>query len=267
MKSERAFGSIPIPIRSSKPRSKGLTMIFDFGTPLIYQEDILQASGDYIDMAKVVTGLSAIMPKEYLKRKIKLYRKYEVDIWPGGMFLEIALTQDKAEQYFKDAKEVGFNAIEISDNEVTIPMEEKIRLIEVAAKDYGFKVIGEVGRKEFGATSPRAMITDIKKCLDAGAWKVCIEALEIFSEKLETSLIDEVTSAIPHENLLFEMPGLMFHGVHQFDVMEIKSWLINKFGPEVNIANIYCEEVAALEAMRRGIHVGTFGKIGAYHIK
>ncbi len=264
MSKERAYSFVSVPVRPPKPREKGLTMVLDFAEPLGDQEDILQAVGEYIDMAKIAAFISTLLPKDYLKKKIELYQKYDVVTWPGGMFLETALMQDKSEEYFKETKELGYDALEVSDNIVTIPMEEKTRLIEVAAKDYDFKVVAEIGKKEFGATSAQAMIAEINRCFDAGAWKVILEAKEFFSEKLETTVVDAIYSVIPAEKILFELPDLMFHGVHEYDQREVIAWLINKFGPDVNIANVRTWQIIHVEEDRNGLSPYIFGTIGVY---
>ena len=255
----RAFRSIKIPTRSRKPRDKGITMVIDKGIGLRAQNDLIESGGEFMDLAKIVTCLSGIYPEDHLRRKIELYQDHQIDVFPGGMFLELAIMQGKTKEYLEDAKQAGYKTIEVSDNIVEITPEEKSHLISTAADEYGFKILGEVGKK-YASTSPQAIIKDIQNCLNAGAWRIFIEAMELFTEELNTELVDEITQTVPKEKLIIELPLLEYQGVHRYDINKIESWLITNLGPEVNIANVDLDNLLTLEQLRRGLFPGTFSK-------
>ena len=48
--SEKAFEFLPMPERSAKPRSAGLTVVIDTGLGYRYTEDLLEICADYIDL-------------------------------------------------------------------------------------------------------------------------------------------------------------------------------------------------------------------------
>ena len=48
-----AFTSIPVPERQAKPRTRGLSMMIDWGMGLGRQADTLDSAGLYIDNAKI----------------------------------------------------------------------------------------------------------------------------------------------------------------------------------------------------------------------
>lgn len=255
----RAFRSIKIPTRSMKPRDKGITMVIDKGIGLEAQSDLIESAGEFIDLAKIVTCLSGIYPEDHLRKKIELYQEHQIDVFPGGMFLELAIMQGKTREYLEDAEQAGYKTVEVSDNIVEITSEEKSHIISLAADEYNFKILGEVGKK-YASTSPQSIIQDIQNCLDAGAWRIFVEAMELFTEELNTELIDKITRAVPTEKLIIELPLLEYQGVHRYDINKIESWLITHLGPEVSIANVDPDNVLTLEQLRRGLFPGTFSK-------
>ena len=178
---DRAFQEIVIPDWPPKPREKGITMVADWGFGLNRQKDLIETSGYFVDLAKIVVAISRIMPREVLARKIQLYQENRIEPFPGGQFLEIAILQKRVKEYCRGALSVGYEAIEVSDNAITLTPGEKKDVIRQAI-DSGLRVIGEVGKK-VSTTDMGELIADIKNTLEAGSWKVFVEAKEIFGGK------------------------------------------------------------------------------------
>ena len=170
-----AFSAIPMLERPAKPRGSGQTMMIDFGLGLHQQEDILQLASEYIDSAKIAVGVARLLPRELVMRKINLYKQYNVVPYPGGQFLEYAVLCGKVDAYFAEAAAVGFPAVEVSDNLLSISLDEKRALIAKAREVYNLEVFGEVGKKE-GLAVTVSLEDDIRACLEAGSSKVLIEA-------------------------------------------------------------------------------------------
>ncbi len=103
--------------------------------------------------------------------------------FPGGQFLEYAVHHGQAQAYFAAARAVGYRWIEVSDNVIELTPEEKSNLMRTAREAFGLEVLGEVGSKVQG-TSSVELIADIQRCLDGGAWKVFVEAAELFGSEL-----------------------------------------------------------------------------------
>ena len=139
--------SFPLGERFPKPRNQGLTMVIDKGMGLIETKDILHMTGNYIDIVKLGFGTSALYKPEILEEKIYLVRSMGIDIYPGGTFLEVAILQNKLDEYLHMARELGFNAIEVSDGTIIMSDEIRERAVSLAA-EMGFKVFTEVGKKE-----------------------------------------------------------------------------------------------------------------------
>ena len=246
---------MPVRGRSSKPRTTGLTMVIDKGLGMNQVKDLVQTSGEYIDIIKLTFGTSAFYDREFLMGKIQLLSNADIDVMPGGTFLEVALWKGAYEKYLKRAKELGFSMIEISDGTITIDLDTRKDIIRQAL-DMDFKVITEVGKKDPKEALPIALMHQlIREDLECGAFKVIIEAREagkgvgIF-DKAGTVKQDEVENIIAGvedvDLLVWEAP-----------IKNQQQDLIIQFGNNVNLGNIPAEEVLALEALRQGLRGDT----------
>lgn len=261
------FEGIEVKQREQKPREKGLTWMIDWGLGLVSQEDTLQIASPYIDLAKVAVGISRMLSEDFLMEKNALYRRFDVKPFPGGMLLELAVYQCKkrgkdaleaARIYYQESRRVGYTIMEVSDNVIHITPQEKKRLISLAAEEFGFKVFGEVGTKT-EMTEADKIITDIDNCLEAGSWKVVLEAAEFVDREqggLRLNLVDTVLKKFPSEKLVFEMPGPWNPGTTLSGTHDMKIYLIENIGPEVNLGNILPQDVVELETLRLNLGVG-----------
>lgn len=227
-------------------------MCLDDGLGLDLQRDLIQMGGEYIDFAKIAVGTSRLISLDILKQKIELYRTGDIEAFPGGQFLEYAFLKDSVDSYYGQAKEAGYNYIEVSDNIISLTPDQKAGLIKRAVNECGLKVLGEVGKKE-GLEVTIDLIDDIKLCLEAGASFVFVEAAELFGEELNTQLIRKIGKDIDYNQVIFELPGPWISGVHLCDIHRITVWLVDNLGPDVNVANVDHHNLLALETLRRGI--------------
>lgn len=260
-----AFQQIPVPDRQGKPREKGITMMIDWGLNLRTQLDCLEAGGAYIDEAKIAAGIGRLMPLYYLRKKVSLYENDGILTFPGGLFAELAIAQGNFEKFLEGAKEVGFSAVEISDNLLELTSEKKKAAISLAVKEFGFKVMGEVGKKE-GSVSGEEMIRDIEGCLQAGALKVLLEAHELFSGEIKKDIIEMIAKRVPLDCIIFELPVLVLPGSSRDLKHRVLAWLVKEFGTEVNIANVEWDEIFITELVRRGMAGDTSHPQGAYRL-
>ena len=255
---KRAFSAIELPTRSAKPRSTGMTMMVDWGLPLGAQRGILEIAGEFIDLGKVAVGISGLISEEMLVSKLAAYREVGIEPFPGGMYVEIAYNQDKVAHYYEECRRVGYRLVEVSDNVVPLPSDVKEDLIRRATDEYGLRVLGEVGSKHV-KTDAQSLITDIQGCLEAGSWKVLVEAAEIVTEDgLDMSLLEILLGEIDPADLLFELPGKWLANVHGHQIYRMMIWLVEHLGTEVNIANLLPEDIIPLETLRTrvGVNVG-----------
>jgi phosphosulfolactate synthase len=246
---------MPIRGRSSKPRSTGLTMVIDKGIGINHLEDLIQTSGEYIDIVKLTFGTSAFYDRDLLMEKISLLTSVHIDVMPGGTFLEVALWKGAYDRYLDRAKELGFSTIEISDGTIIIEPAIRKEIIR-QAKGMDFKVITEVGKKDPNEALPISFIHQlIRDDLECGAFKVIIEAREagkgvgIFDQagKLKQDEVDNIVAGVEDvDYLLWEAP-----------IKNQQQDLIIQFGNNVNLGNIPADEVLALEALRQGLRGDT----------
>ena len=260
-----AFASIPVPERPSKPRTRGLNMMIDWGMGLARQADTLESAGLYIDNAKIAGSIPRVMPRDILEKKLALYKAHGIAPMIGGLFVELAYMQGNYAKLLDEAKAVGFGALEVSDNLITYPPGVKARLIRECAAS-GLKAYGEVGRKE-GALDDAAFVADIAECLDAGAASVYLEAAELFADgETRTALIEEITRRFPPERVIYELPVVILPGVHREFKHRITTWLVRTLGTEVNLANIEWDEIYITEIVRRGMAGDASHPQGAFRL-
>lgn len=251
----RAFPSIPVGPRQSKPREAQVTMMVDFGLPLGATADLLRLAHDAIDLAKVAVGTSALYDEELLVEKIDLYQRHDVIPFTGGQFLEYAIHVDAVDAFFQDAKAIGYQAVEVSDNLLDLAADRKQDIISRAANDHGLLVLGEVGRKDT-ATDAGGLIEDAQACLASGAWKVLVEAAEFFDAgSFDERLVHVILDAIPADRLIFELPGTWIRGVAASDIHEMQVWLLEHVGPDVSVGNVAPNDILSFEALRRNLGV------------
>jgi phosphosulfolactate synthase len=233
-------------------RDGGLTHVLDKGLGPRAWDDILETSGDYIDIVKLGWGTAYVT--NGLKRKLEVLRGKRVVI--GGTFFEVVYAKNAFDDYKRWLVDLGLDHVEISDGTVEIPRERKLELIADFARD--FTVLSEVGSKDAEVVfAPYEWVEWIKAEKDAGAWKVITEAREggtagIFrpSGEMRTGLVDEIAHSIDFHDLVWEAP-----------TKASQAWFIKHFGPAVNLGNIPPEEVIPLETLRLGLRGDTLKEV------
>jgi phosphosulfolactate synthase len=233
-------------------RDGGLTHVIDKGLGPRGWEDVLETSGDYIDIVKFGWGTAYVTPN--LDRKLEILAGKRVVL--GGTFFEVVYTRGKFDEYKTWLQELGIDHVEISDGTVDIPRERKLELIADFARD--FTVLSEVGSKDSEVVfAPYEWVQWIKEELAAGAWKVVTESREggtagIFrpSGEMRTGLVDEIAHEIDFHDLIWEAPS-----------KSSQAWFIKHFGPSVNLGNIPPDEVIPLETLRLGLRGDTLKEV------
>ncbi len=246
---------MPVEGRTNKPRKTGITMVIDKGMGLNRLEDLIQVGRDYIDIIKLTFGTSAFYDKGFLSKKNEMITSSDIDVMPGGTFLEIAIWQKVFDKYLESARELGFSAIEISDG--TIEIDRKTRQDAIKKSlDKGFKVITEVGKKDPKEVLPVSLVHQlIGEDMESGAFKVIIEAREagkavgIFDKEgeIKHEEVDNIIAGVEDTTcLMWEAP-----------LKNQQQALILRLGINVNLGNIPPDEILALEALRQGVRGDT----------
>ncbi|MFC2041839.1 phosphosulfolactate synthase [Chloroflexota bacterium] len=245
-----AFSFLELPILPEKPRKTGLFIGGDFALSPEVQEGVLDTHSGIIDHAKFTdhAGLVSRYPEQWFKRKAELYRRHNVGFFPGGISFEVAMVQDKVEEYFKRLKELGFTGVEVA-TDVIPAMPPKQREATIGkAKASGLEVFTEIGRKypdkplEAGEA-----IEAIKADLEAGSSKVTIEAAElIVLGDTNPQVMVDVVEAVGLDKVVFECSP-------PEPCTKAAVWLVKTFGPGVNLENIALRECNRVYAIRQGL--------------
>lgn len=238
-------------------------MVIDKGMGLHRLEDLIASGSEYIDIIKLTFGTSAFYDQKLLKEKNAMITSAEIDVMPGGTFLEIAIWQKKLEKYLTRAKELGFSAIEISDGTITMDLDIRLKAI-IRARDCGFRVITEVGKKDPKEAIPLTQIHHlIREDISNGAEIVIIEAREagkgvgIFDGegKIRADEIEGIIEGVENlDPIMWEAP-----------LKNQQQDLIIRWGPNVNLGNIPPDEILALEALRQGVRGDTLKRAYLAH--
>jgi phosphosulfolactate synthase len=264
----RAFDSfIDFPVRRlEKPRNTGLTWFLDWGSGLTFLDEMLTAVGDHLDLAKLPALSAALQPKDYLKKKVEMYKKHNIKAFMGGMFLEAALISRQHETFVKKAADLGFEVIEVSESESRMVPSTKLALIESIA-NMNFQVMAELGPHYAEAPyDPREVILTAKQYMNAGAWKIILESdviefMEPWSNSQNAGILKHIIDEIGYENIIFEIS----------DKVRTCQWFVLNYGPDVNLAlnkgpiAQLAEGVMTIEHIRRGLLMPDtwFGRIAS----
>ncbi len=247
--------SYPLGERTAKPRNKGLTMVIDKGMGIGETRDLLQINYQHIDFIKLGFGTSMLYAAGTLEEKIQLVRSYNVDIYPGGTFLEVAIIQNKIREFLDTCHSLGFTTIEVSDGTIHLSGEVREQTIRLAA-EMGFRVLTEVGKKINSAEVPVKTLAQMAlRDLQNGAYKVILEGRE---SGLNVGLYD-AKGKIADDDLQVFMdyignPALI---IWEAPLKNQQQDLITRFGSDVNLGNIPAQEVLAVEALRVGLRADT----------
>jgi phosphosulfolactate synthase len=247
-------GLFPMPERAAKPRTSGLTHVLDSGLGPLEVESLLAVGAAHIDLVRL--GWGSALVTECLQRKLDLYRAAQIPVMLGGTLTELAWAHDCVDMLVAWVQELGIDRIEVSSGTIAIPPDDKARLIETLAAR--MTVYAEIGEKDPDAImAPYAWVSLIRQAFDAGAELVVCEGrasgtagLYRGTSELRTGLVEEIAHEIGLDRLVFEAP---LH--HQ------QTWLINRFGPEINLGNIPTTAVVSLESLRLGLRSETVYKL------
>lgn len=252
-----SFVELPETRSANKPRHTGFTMMVDFGLPHGQVADVVAMAGDYIDFGKIAVGTARLYDLAYLRRKLALYRAHRIRPFIGGQFMEYVYAvygEAMLPRYLAEAKRVGFDVIEISDNCVPLSRSERMAQIRLA-REHGLAVFGEVGSKDM-KNDARKLVGQAEDCFEAGSELVLVEAAELTENgRPKMKLINGIRRALDMSRVLIELPGPWITGVTLAAVEDMKKFLVSEFGPDVNLANVTPQDIMETEALRVGLGV------------
>jgi phosphosulfolactate synthase len=242
---------LTLPPREEKPRDRGITHVLDKGIPVAGAEGLLETAAPHLDIWKFGWGTAYLDPG--VRAKVAMLAQAHVLACTGGTLLEVAWQQGVVDEYFDWAGDIGFPCVEVSCGVATMSAAERTDLIAQAADR--FIVVAEVGTKDEQAP----VLADewahaAREDRAAGARWIITEGREsgtvgLFEPdgSVRPGVVAAVVDAVGLDATIFEAPQ-----------KSQQAWLINRYGPNVNLANIPLADALGLEALRRGLRADTF---------
>ncbi len=239
---DTSFNFIPRAYRPPKPRKFGITEVrgphyWAYGTR--HMQDVFDVAGPWIDGIKWAGGSFALLPQQQIKAINQIAHDHQAYVSSGG-WIETVLRygNEAVDKYLAEAKEVGFDVIEISTGFIMMPTTGLERLVKKVVKA-GLKAKPELGI-QFGSggdTAASELAADNKKdigdlidrgkrALDAGASIIMIES-EGITENVgtwNTGAAAQIMNGLGIQNVMFEAADSL-----------VFEWYIKNYGNEVNL--------------------------------
>jgi len=244
------FAFLSRPERTTKPRKVGITVALDWAQSISQARSFIETVGDIIDHVKMPdhVGLMWRYSAEFIRQKNQVYKDAGIESLPGGIPFEVAAVQGKVPQFMKRVAELGFSAVEVSEDSMDFtPTDRKIAI--QLGRQNGLLVYTELGKKFPDKPLDANEAADIAhRDIENGAHMVVIEKSDVeIVMRNSTDVIHRIVEIVGKEKVIIECGP----GENRF---EIAKWLIKEFGANVNLENIDLNEVFAIEAMRHGLH-------------
>jgi len=242
-----------LPVRSAKPRRRGITSMIDFGPDTFGWSggehgisDLLSVAADYIDYAKIYAMNALLIPGDVLKRTTTLYRDADIRPFAGGILFEYAWQRGQVTAMISHLRKLGITGIELSENYVVLTDDERRRAIDDLQKG-GLDVVYEFGRKNPQEPLSLEYLRGIVAAVaEQGIDHVTVEQCEI---DLLAAERPDVLAALAREawfdHVVIEVDPYRFPEQH------VK--ILQDFGNDVNLANVTPGQVLRVEGFRQGI--------------
>jgi phosphosulfolactate synthase len=240
----------------TRPRSTGITHVLDRLVPLHASE--LSYIAPYIDVAKIGWGLPLIMPRAVVRERLKTYHEFSIEASTGGTLLEYAVMHDRVPSLLDEARELGFDIIEISSGIIELSPAHIDRLAK-AVRDRSLDFYIEVGKKDpHYQLSLKETNSQIAHALTLKPRKVIVESREsgrgvgVYDSDgaIKWDWVRSILAEHPLESLIFEAPQ---------ESQPVA--LLRELGSDVNLGNVALRSVAPLATERVGLRGETFGAI------
>jgi phosphosulfolactate synthase len=228
-------------------------MVIDSGTGLAAFRDMVDSTGEYVDVVKFGWGTALATPR--ITEKIDTLREHGIPWYFGGTLFEKFLQQERVPEYLDLVRKHGAGIIEVSNG--TFPISNADKAAWVKRLSGEFRIFSEVGSKDPAANdelSTEDWVSFVEEDLAAGAEHVITEARESGSTGIADSsgnakdeLIAAILDAVSADRMLFEAPTKI-----------LQTHFVTLVGPEVNLGNIAPTDLVGVETLRLGLRSDTF---------
>jgi len=239
-----------------RPRTRGVTHVLDRLGRLTADE--LEMLAPYFDVAKIGWGLPLLLSRDRLRERIRLYHDAHVEVSTGGTLLEYAVVHDRVPQMIAEARELGFDIIEVSSGIIELSQTQIDHLAETVQRS-GLQFYIEVGKKDTQhQLSLKETNAQIARARALKPRQVIIESREsgrgvgIYDSDgaIKWDWVRSILAENPADELIFEAP---------MESQQVQ--LLRELGAEVNLGNVALSSVAPLASERLGLRGETFGTI------
>ena len=233
-------------VDGKKPRQEGITLTVDKLES--FDRENFEILAAFIDQIKIYNTYPLLISNDLLQKRISYYHDFDIKVSTGSTLTEYAISENSLENYIKECAKMGFDIIEIGENNIDIDIEKKKKIsnsILSADLNFNWKIGKKDPRHQVGIDNTLMRIEDVIKI---GAKKVVLEANEgisvgIFDQNGSViwNYVAALTAKYPPNTFIFEAP-----------LPTQQSALIAEFGQRVNLAEINIDNVASVESQRRG---------------
>lgn len=233
-------------VDGKKPRQEGLTLTVDKLES--FDRENFEILAAFIDQIKIYNTYPLLISNDLLQKRISYYHNFDIKVSTGSTLTEYAISENSFERYIKECAKMGFDIIEIGENNVDIDIDEKRKIsnsILSADLKFNWKIGKKDPRHQIGIDNTLLRIEDVIK---VGAKKVILEANEGISVGIYDqngsviwNYVAALTAKYPPNTFIFEAP-----------LPTQQSALIAEFGQRVNLGEINIDSVASVESQRRG---------------
>jgi len=233
-------------VDGKKPRQEGLTLTVDKLES--FDRENFEILAAFIDQIKIYNTYPLLISNDLLQKRISYYHNFDIKVSTGSTLTEYAISENSLEKYIKECAKMGFDIIEIGENNIDIDIDKKKKIsnsILSADLTFNWKIGKKDPRHQIGIDNTLLRIEDVIK---VGAKKIILEANEGISVGIYDqngsviwNYVAALTAKYPPNTFIFEAP-----------LPAQQSALIAEFGQRVNLAEINIDSVASVESQRRG---------------
>ncbi|MCZ7447267.1 phosphosulfolactate synthase [Agrobacterium rhizogenes] len=253
-----------------KPRGVGQTWLKDVGFDeapwyvermgLLELEDFLQVAAPGLDYVKVATPQVLWHPSNWLKEKIALYQRFEVEPYLDHSYFVRAFRLGRVEDAIAAGAELGFRVIEFMNTFGDVS-DETWKSWRQIAIDHGMRIIYEhhpernwrKGAKDVPSTAEQ-IVEGAIPFLEHGAFTLLIdhEEIEIQGDNARGEL-GKVVDRLGLDKIIFEITSPKEAPQRWLDDLIA---YFDMFGPNCNVSNVMPSQALYVEALRNGERPG-----------
>ena len=247
-----------------KPRKLRQTWIKDVGyheaphylerMGLLELDDFLQVAADRIDYAKLTTPQVLYSPPEWLSKKLKLYRDFDVEPYLDHTYFKFAYKKNCVEEAIRHARNLGFSLMEFMNTGNDVSEKQWIQWRRFAI-DNSMRFMYEhhplrnwkEGSPDH-ASSAEDILNTAAPFLQDGAEYIVLDHEEFEIQQNQAKVVfDQIITKVGLERVCFEVTSPR-EGLKQW--LADLSEYVKLFGPDCNTCNIMPSQLLQVEPIR-----------------